>query len=239
MNRKYTHLFFDLDNTLWNFEQNSREAMQESFNHFIKSPGLTFNRFFEIYTGHNHALWDSYRKKEIGKKELTRDRFLLTFNDCRITGVDPDEMNEHYLSVMPHQKILNHGAAELLQYLKERNYSMHIITNGFKQVQLEKIASSGLKPFFDKIFISEEIKSPKPNREIFELAVKSSNARKKSSIMIGDDWEVDVLGALKFGIDAVLYQPSGAKSLEEKENPVNSKNRVFACENFESLKKIL
>ncbi len=203
MNKKYTHIFFDLDNTLWNFEINSRNAMFNVFHYFKLESVTTFDLFFEIYSKHNHTLWESYRKKEVVRKDLTRLRFQNTFSELEISGVDADEMNEFYLSEMPKQKALNEGVIDILNYLKKKRYHLNIITNGFKEVQHNKIESSGLKPFFDKIYISEEIKSPKPARAIFEYAIKSSNAKKNNSIMIGDDWDVDVMGAVNFGIDAV------------------------------------
>lgn len=205
MNKKYTHIFFDLDNTLWDFEINSRNAMFATFHHFKLDSSSEFELFFQAYTKNNHDLWESYRKNEVAKKDLTRLRFQNTFTELEITGVDADEMNEHYLIEMPKQKKLNDGVIDILNYLKRKRYHLNIITNGFKEVQQNKIESSGLKPFFDKIYISEVIKSPKPANAIFEYAIKSSNAKKNSSIMIGDDWDVDVVGAVNFGIDAIHF----------------------------------
>jgi putative hydrolase of the HAD superfamily len=128
---------------------------------------------------------------------------------------------------MPKQKVLNEGVTEILTYLKMKRYHLSIITNGFKEVQREKIETSGLKPFFDKIFISEEIKSPKPEREIFEYSIKSSNAKKNNSIMVGDDWEIDVLGAVNCGIDAIHYQSNPLENLTKVRNPYNSHCQIF------------
>jgi putative hydrolase of the HAD superfamily len=208
MNKKYTHIFFDLDNTLWDFEQNSRNAMYVAFYHFKLESATTFDLFFETYAKHNHALWESYRKKEVMKKDLTRLRFQNSFDELKINSVDADEINTLYLNEMPQQKELNEGVIDVLDYLKKKRYHLNIITNGFSEVQRKKIETSGLKPYFDKIFISEEIKSPKPSREIFEYAIKSANAKKISSIMVGDDWDVDVMGAVNFGIDAVHFNTS-------------------------------
>jgi len=205
MNKKYTHIFFDLDNTLWDFEINSRNAMFATFHYFKPDSSSEFELFFNTYTKNNHDLWESYRRNEVTKKDLTRLRFQNTFTELGITGVDADEMNEHYLNEMPKQKKLNDGVIDILNYLKTKRYHLNIITNGFEEVQHNKIESSGLKSFFDKIFISEVIKSPKPANAIFEYAIKSSNARKNKSIMIGDDWDVDVIGAVNFGIDAIYF----------------------------------
>jgi putative hydrolase of the HAD superfamily len=175
------------------------------FHYFKLDSSSEFDLFFETYTKHNHTLWEGYRKNEVAKKDLTRLRFQNTFTELEITGIDANEMNELYLGEMPKQKALNEGVIDILTYLKKKRYHLNIITNGFKEVQHNKIESSGLKPYFDKIFISEEIKFPKPARAIFEYAVKSSNAKKNSSIMIGDDWDVDVIGAVNFGIDAIHF----------------------------------
>jgi len=239
MNKKYTHIFFDLDNTLWDFGKNSRNAMHVTF-HRLNLNGLCdFDLFFETYTKHNHALWESYRKNEVGKKELTRLRFQNTFTELGMKALNPDEMNTLYLNEMPKQKILNDGVIEILNYLKKKRYQLNIITNGFKEVQREKIETSGLKPFFDKIFISEEIKSPKPEREIFEYSIKSANAKKSCSIMVGDDWEVDVLGAVNYGIDAIHYQNSSVQNLTNVSNLCNTHCQIFKIGAINQLNLIL
>ncbi|MBN2635740.1 MAG: YjjG family noncanonical pyrimidine nucleotidase [Prolixibacteraceae bacterium] len=206
MNKKYTHIFFDLDNTLWDFEKNSKKAMEETFGFYELKNQADFELFFKIYTKNNIELWNKYRNKELGKKELIVKRFKNTFSETSISGIDPEEMNNHYLKVMPKQKVLIDGAIDILEYLKKKNYQLSVITNGFREVQTEKIISSGLHSFFFKVFVSEDVKTPKPGREIFEYAMKSSNAKKSKCIMIGDDWEVDIIGALNVGFDAIHYR---------------------------------
>jgi putative hydrolase of the HAD superfamily len=198
-----------------------------------------FKLFFEAYTRHNDSLWLSYRNNELIKKDLTRLRFQNTFDDLEIKGIDAEKMNELYLNEMPNQKILNEGVIEILNYLKKKRYHLNIITNGFSEVQRKKIETSGLKPFFDKIFISEEIKSPKPERAIFEYAVKSSNARKSQSLMVGDDWEVDVLGAVNYGIDAVHYQRHHDETLTNVRNPGNITCSIYKIREISALNKII
>lgn len=209
MRRKYTHIFFDLDNTLWDFKTNSLHALQTTFDSYnLKETEVGFSDFFNVYTKHNHQLWEAYRNKQIRKKELTNLRFQLTFNDLDILGIDANQMNDLYLSEMPKQNRLFEGAIELLDYLKAKNYRLSIITNGFKEVQHKKMLNSGLQPYFDKVFISEEVKAPKPDPVIFEYAIKSTNAKKAFSLMVGDDYDVDIKGALDFGIDAIFFCPS-------------------------------
>jgi len=204
----------------------------------LDEKGFDFEIFFMLYTGYNSALWFAYRKKEIRKKELTTQRFKLTLEKLGINEVDPAEMNRIYLSEMPKQNKLVEGAIDLLDYLKNKNYQLFIITNGFSEVQYNKLKSSKLLPYFNKIFISEEIKAPKPAREIFDYAIKSANARKSTSLMIGDDLEVDVLGAIRAGIDAVYVHHSNNRGVEmERHNELN--DRYLAIAELQELKRRL
>jgi len=223
--KKYTHIFFDLDNTLWDFKTNSKFAIHSAFQILkLDEKGIDFENFFRAYSGYNNALWTAYRNKEIKKKELTSQRFKLTLDELDINDVEPAEMNRIYLSEMPKQNKLVDGALDLLNYLKDKKYQLAVITNGFSEVQHNKLYNSGLTPFFGKIFISEELKAPKPARKIFEHAIKSTNAKKSTSLMVGDDLEVDILGAAQAGIDAVYLNRSkrtGSQLL--KDNKLNDK----------------
>ncbi len=210
-----------------------------AFNNYKLDTFTTFDLFFSAYSNHNHSLWELYRKNGVLKKDLTRLRFANTFSELKIKNVGPDEMNTFYLNEMPKQKELNEGALDILNYLKNKRYLLFIITNGFKGVQNEKIETSGLKPFFEKIFISEEIKSPKPGRGIFEYSIKSANAKKRKSIMIGDEWEVDVFGAVNFGIDAVHFQNKIDFPLKKTENPFNNSCSIYKTGMLNNLQLIL
>ncbi|HYQ57985.1 MAG TPA: YjjG family noncanonical pyrimidine nucleotidase [Draconibacterium sp.] len=238
MKKKYTHLFFDLDNTLWDFNTNSRFAMWETFKVLeLEKKGVNFDNYFDTYSKFNKKLWIAYRKKEVSKKELTRQRFQLTFNALGIEGIDPLEMNDLYLEEMPKQSHLIRGTKELLDYIRSKKYRLFIITNGFKEVQQKKLLRTGLTSYFEKVFISEEIKTPKPGREIFEHAVKSSNAPKKSSLMIGDDWDVDITGAMNYGIDAVYL--SGNEYNQVNALPKNKGQQFIQIKELGELHHIL
>lgn len=203
--RKYEQLFFDLDHTLWDFETNSRLAMLETVTELgLKQRIADFDTFFNYYETINTNLWEAYRNQQIRKPELIRKRFEDTLSYFEITGVDPLAMNELYLQLMPLQKQLYPDVLETLDYLKQRRYQMHIITNGFTEVQHRKIESSGLRQYFDRIFVSEEIQAPKPDKRIFQHALKCCNSKKSNSIMIGDSWDSDILGARGMGISQVL-----------------------------------
>lgn len=240
MKKKYTHIFFDLDNTLWDFEQNSKIAIQKTFSHFkLAECGIGFEDFYTSYSNHNKQLWNDYRDGKVVKTELKKLRFELTFKAFEIVGIDPLEMNLHYLAQMPFQTNLVDGAPDLLQYLKARGYHLFIITNGFREVQLKKLEETGLDKYFFKVYISEDIKSPKPSPEIFEYAIKSSNAKKKSSLMVGDDFQADIIGALDYGISAVWLNSSasGFPSLQFKKEIKNS--QVYSIRFLKELKVIL
>ncbi|HPR32984.1 MAG TPA: YjjG family noncanonical pyrimidine nucleotidase [Prolixibacteraceae bacterium] len=206
---KYRHLFFDLDNTLYDFDRNAYLAMNEAFDRLALTPLLpSFDAYFQVYARINEDLWEQYREKKLAKDILRVKRHADTLAEFGIApSVSPLEIDDLYLQIMTTQTNLFPGTEEVLGELKNRGYKVHIITNGFKEVQQDKLINTGLQKFLTDVYISEEIKSPKPSREIFEHAIRSSNARKKESLMIGDSWESDIVGAKKFGIDQVFFNP--------------------------------
>lgn len=240
--KKYESLFFDLDNTLWDFDRNSFESLKIAFNHFkLSENGIAFELFYRFYSENNDRVWEEYRQNKITKQELIKKRFEMTFEVSGIIGVDPFEFNDFYLNEMPKQQILIEGAIETLQLLKKKNYSMHIVTNGFKEVQIKKLENSGLDVFFGSVIISEKIKAPKPSAAIFEYALKSTNSKKKKSLMIGDSWEVDIIGAMNFGIDQMHYVQNMSIEFDEDELNLikNSKTKTYRINTLKSLIKFL
>ena len=229
LNPKYTHLFFDLDNTLWDFDRNARLAMQDTVEELkLLNKIEDFDQFYAFYEGVNHQLWEAYRKQEIRKNELITKRFADTLSEFKMNGIDPVTMNNLYLGHMARQTSLVEGTMELLTTLKQRNLRLQIITNGFREVQLNKLKNSRLDHFFDHVFISEDLSFPKPDIRVFQHAIRSSNAKKEKSIMIGDNWETDIIGARNFGIDQVFF----SKDRKNREHPIfsntsNQKNDTF------------
>jgi putative hydrolase of the HAD superfamily len=206
----YRHLFFDLDNTLYDFNTNAYWAMKETFTQLGLIKQLpSFDPYFAVYTRINDELWALYRENKIKKDVLRVLRFERSLAEFGITSDIPYiEIDDLYLRHMTTQTNLFPETIEVLTQLKLRGYILHIITNGFKEVQSEKLINTGLGKLMTHVYISENIKSPKPQREIFEYSIKSSNARKKESLMIGDSWESDIIGAKNFGIDQVFFNPS-------------------------------
>jgi putative hydrolase of the HAD superfamily len=205
----YRHLFFDLDHTIWDFETNARITLEELFGKYqLERYFIDFGDFFSRYTPINRDLWAQYQRKEVPKSTLKVNRFYNTF---RSVGFDDFAMatnfGNDFIASSPLQTTVMPHTFELLDYLQERRYQMHIITNGFTETQHKKLERSGLRPYFQKLFISEEIGVSKPHKRFFEYAIKSTNARKKESLVIGDSLENDVKGARNFGLDHIYLNP--------------------------------
>lgn len=203
----YKDLFFDLDHTLWDFELNAKETMQELYsNHHIAALGITdFDAFFNIYTAHNHRLWDRYAKGFIKQEELRWKRIYLSLLDFKIANEQlSKDMSLEFLQILPTKKKLFPHTIEILNYLKEKDYKMHLITNGFESVQMQKIKNADIAHYFTEVVTSETSNSLKPNKEIFAFALKSSNASLSESIMIGDNETADIQGGINIGMDTVF-----------------------------------
>ena len=203
----YKDLFFDLDHTLWDFELNSKETMQELYsNHHIAALGITdFDAFFNIYTAHNHRLWDRYAKGFIKQEELRWKRIYLSLLDFKIANEQlSKDMSLEFLQILPTKKKLFPHTIEILNYLKEKDYKMHLITNGFESVQMQKIKNADIAHYFTEVITTETSNSLKPNKEIFEFALKTANATLSESIMIGDNETADIQGGINIGMDTVF-----------------------------------
>jgi putative hydrolase of the HAD superfamily len=203
---KYKHLFFDLDHTLWDFEANSRQTLEELFHLMnLESKGISdFDLFHKTYLVHNDKLWDRYRNGYIKVDELRWKRMWLALLDFKIAD-EPlaREMGVVFLDLLPTRKILFPYTIEILDYLTGKNYRLHLITNGFEKTQQSKLKNSGLEKYFTEVITSEASNSLKPHKEIFDYAFQKTGALHKESIMIGDTVEVDILGAVNAGIDQV------------------------------------
>jgi putative hydrolase of the HAD superfamily len=218
--RKYDFLFFDLDNTLWDFSVNSRKALTEALDKLDITGRIdSYDDYFSLYEKINESLWKDYRDKKITKNALIVERFSRSLGAFGISNQDWEGINKLYLECMALQTQLFPRTLETLEYLKAKGYQMHIITNGFREVQHAKLKNCGLSDYFGKVFISEDIHTTKPHREIFEYALKSTNAPKNKSIMIGDSWETDIEGALAFGIDQIMFLNKGHNKVPESVKP--------------------
>ncbi|MCW3805470.1 YjjG family noncanonical pyrimidine nucleotidase [Plebeiibacterium marinum] len=206
---KYSHLFFDLDHTLWDFETNSIQTLEELYaKYHLGNAFKSFNQFYERYEEYNDYLWSLYREKKISKEKLNFDRFHTPFTEVGITDESvATRFCKDYITVSPTKTNLMPNAIEVLTQLK-KTHQLHIITNGFKEVQFIKLKNSNLQQYFYKIFISETIGASKPKTAFFEYAIKSANARKKECLIIGDNLDTDIDGAINFGLDYVYFNPN-------------------------------
>jgi len=203
----YKDLFFDLDHTIWDFELNSKETLWDLHQKYaLEAKGINnFDEFYNIYSVHNHRLWDRYSKGFIKQEELRWKRMYLSLLDYKIADEAlSKEMSVDYLDILPNKKNLFPYTIEILEYLKNKDYTMHLITNGFESVQFKKIKNSNLADYFTEVITSEASNSLKPNKEIFEYALKVSNAQLETSIMIGDNESADIQGAINAGMDSIF-----------------------------------
>ena len=203
---KYRHLFFDLDHTLWDFEANAQATLSELYRSLqLKERGVhDFELFYRNYLAHNEKLWERYRNGYIKQEDLRVKRMWLSLLDFKIANDKlAEEMSVRFLDLLPTRTLLFPYTKEILQYLVDRNYTLHLLTNGFEKTQHSKLKYSGLDMYFREVITSEASNSLKPHKEIFEFAFQKTGAKPEDSIMIGDTIDVDILGAVNAGIDQV------------------------------------
>lgn len=197
------HVFFDLDHTLWDFEKNSALAFQKIFKDVDLA--VDFNLFIEKYVPINLEYWRLYREEKISKEKLRYSRLKKAFDEMDM-HVDDELINRLsvlYIENLPKFNYLFEGALEILDYLSLK-YQLHIITNGFKEVQSKKINASGIQHYFKEVITSESVGVKKPNPKVFQYALEVAQASEKNSVMIGDSFEADILGANAVGMDTIF-----------------------------------
>lgn len=203
----YKHLFFDLDHTLWDFNSNARLTLEELYQLMdLGSLGiLDFELFYTTYLIHNDKLWEKYRNGIIKVDELRWKRMWYTLIDFKIGDEKlAKDLGFRFLQLLPTRKLLFPHTIECLDYLTDKGYRLHLITNGFEETQHSKLKHSGIASYFIEVITSECSNSIKPNKEIFEYAFMKTGANQRESIMIGDSIEVDIQGAMNAGIDQVF-----------------------------------
>ena len=196
------HLFFDLDHTLWDFEKNSANSFEVIFRK--NSININLNIFLKHYKPINKYYWKLYREERVTKDELRYARFKEAFDaiEYSITDEMIHNLSEDYINELPNHNELFTDTKSVLNFLKEK-YRLHIITNGFNEIQYRKIINSGIKSYFDQIITSDSVNVKKPNPLIFNHALKIAGASVDESVMIGDSYEADILGALNVGMQAI------------------------------------
>ena len=215
--KKYKHLFFDLDRTLWDFEKNSVLTLEEIFEEakIGEMASVVFSDFHKYYVDYNHHLWDLYKDGKIEKDYLSVQRFRGSLQHFKIENEElASSMSKNYVRISPTKTALFPDALEVLKSLSMR-YSMHIITNGFNEVQYKKLEKSDLTKYFKTIITSEDVGVKKPNPIIFQYALEQAKATSNESVMIGDNWEADIMGAKNAGFD-VIYCNFNNESVSER-----------------------
>jgi YjjG family noncanonical pyrimidine nucleotidase len=207
---KITDIFFDLDHTLWDFDVNSELAFTTIFKK--DHPTIAISDFIEKYIPINQACWKLYQYDKITHDELRYNRLKQTFDALEYSVSDTliEQIAQDYIELLPQNNCLFKGTIEVLEYL-EKKYNLHIITNGFADVQYKKINNSNIGGFFKTITNSEMAGVKKPNPIIFEYALNLAKANKENSLMIGDCLEADVQGALNSGLEAIFFNDKKIK----------------------------
>lgn len=207
---KYRHLFFDLDHTLWDFETNADETLRELFQaHNLARYGtFTVEQFIQVYSDINTALWRLYQANKITQQQLRAVRFVRTLTRLGVPAAAvPPTISAEFTAILPRKSAVFPHTHELLAYLKPK-YQLHLITNGFHDIQRIKLASANLSHYFQEVITSEHSGHLKPDPRMFRHALTRAGATAAESLMIGDNLECDVLGASNAGIDQVYFNPA-------------------------------
>ena len=227
---KYKHLFFDLDHTIWDFDRNSAESIAELFDTFrLADAGIaSAAEFSQHFIAINRQLWADYDRNIITHGYIRENRFPLVF---QALGVDQSavhaDLNTEYLNLLPRKPHLLESAREVLDHLKGR-YTMHIITNGFAEIQSVKMDSAEISHYFTHVVTNGVIDAKKPDPVIFQYALDISGADVAESLMIGDSYEADILGAKGVGMDTVFYNTAGAVANDPPTYNIRHWNELMA-----------
>ena len=230
MKSRYNYIFLDLDDTIWDFHANAKASLHDVyFDRKLNEHYPDFEHFFHLYARRNLELWSQYGQGLITKDYLIVERFRHLLSHAGIQAHEMAlNMNTDFLDILSTKTILMPYAGELLEYCTSRHLPMTIISNGFTEVQYRKLRNSNIEQYFTHVVLSEAVGALKPSREIFEYALKLNNARADETLMIGDSFDADILGAVGAGIDAVYLNNTGRDiEIPEKVTQISSLKEVF------------
>ncbi|WP_187117335.1 YjjG family noncanonical pyrimidine nucleotidase [Parabacteroides bouchesdurhonensis] len=229
---RYKNLFIDLDDTLWDTYHNNKECLEEIYTaHNFGRYYASFEAFFNIYMPHNMDLWAKYRSGEVDRQTLIIERFRYMTRPMGIEDVKSVmAINNDFLQRTTKKTRLVPGAIELLKYLYP-SYRLFILSNGFREVQFKKLSNSGLAPYFERMILSEDANIQKPHKGIFDFALRNTNSRRNESLMIGDSWDADIVGAYNSKIDQLWLNPEGL--------PAEGFTPTYTVRSLEEIKNIL
>ncbi len=211
---EYRSIFIDLDDTLWAFTENARDTFEEMYHQYrFERYFQSFDHFMELYVPKNLELWDLYGRHEISKDELNARRFSYPLLQV---GVDDPALvkaySDGFFAAIPYKRKLMPHAMEALEYLSGK-YRLYILSNGFRELQEQKMRSAGILHYFRKIVLSEDIGAHKPFPAIFNFAMSATQSEFRTSLMIGDNWKNDVAGARDVGMAQGYYCPDAEPSV--------------------------
>ena len=207
--KSYRCILFDLDHTLWDFETNSHETLQELYHqHKLESRGVdSFTSFYDTFVEINTRLWEHYDLGKINRETIRFERFHGILEKLGIDDTPLSlRLSDEYVTLSPKKSALLPNAKEVLEYLHPR-YPMTIVTNGFEDVQFTKMNSSGLSSYFKNVVTSARAGHKKPSKEIFEFALSESGFQSHEAVMIGDNLLTDIGGAHNASVDTVFFNP--------------------------------
>lgn len=223
MENKIKHIFFDLDNTLWDTDKNSKITLQSMFENMQirEKYKINFSDFYKKYYARNEKLWSLYRQEKVTKSDILNHRFTDTFYEL---GVKDQQIcsyfNDHFINKVVENNNLVEYAEDILKYLNQKGYQLHIISNGFIDATENKIQKTPIKNYISTTTSGEEINKRKPAKEVFELGLHKAKAKAEESSFIGDDWEGDIIGGKNMGMFPVFFDYKKEKKYTSREFPV-------------------
>jgi putative hydrolase of the HAD superfamily len=226
---KYSHVFFDLDRTLWDFEKNTEETLREIYDrHFLRLYFTSFFDFHSQYKAINEKQWDLYRQGKITKDFLRANRFYLTLKEAGVDDLQlADRIGTDYIELTPGKTALYPHSHEILSLLKEK-YKLYILTNGFREVQHAKVTGCKLTPYFKEVITSEDAGFMKPDIRFFSYVLNKLKVMPENCIMIGDDLKVDIMGAQNAGIDSIYFNHDSHPHSEKPTFEIRSLDQIAA-----------
>jgi putative hydrolase of the HAD superfamily len=222
--KPYRHLFFDLDHTLWDFEKNADETLRTLYEQhdFARYGTFSVDEFIRVYSDINHALWRLYQNNKITQQQLRDTRFVRALTRLGVPEAEvPANISAQFTDILPLKSAVFPFTHEVLAYLKPK-YQLHLLTNGFNDIQGIKLASSNLTAYFQEVITSEHSGCLKPDPRMFAHALERTGATAAESLMIGDNLECDVLGAHNAGIDQVYFNPEKRRHFTQTTYEISS-----------------